>query len=150
MKAARQKRYRDNLKARQLRETATGHIEHALGVSETKPRRPMPTVKRRDLAELVAQIAYDGVESGELDLTNKDHVPGITAGLKAQAILDSREKLKAKTGQTLELLAGLRAILSGDIAPPRQLEDGNTVEGEYEEVVLHTKPVYDAESEDAD
>lgn len=134
MKAARQKRYRDNLRARQMRETATGHIEYALGATDKPPRRPMPTVKRRDLAELVAAIAYDGVEDGTLDLTNKDHVPGITAGLRAQVILDSREKLKAKTGQTLELLSGLRAILSGDIAPPRQLEDGNTFEGEAVEV----------------
>lgn len=130
-RAARQARYRARQKDK---EVLTQHVEHSLGMDVPKPRRPLsPKVRSGDLATLVAQIAYEGVNSGDLDLTNKDHVPGITAGLKAQAILDSREKLKAKTGQTLELLAGLRAILSGDL-PPRQLEDGNTLEGEYADV----------------
>lgn len=135
MKAANQRRWRANAKKRREEEDAEANLEYAMGMRARPPKRPMPTVKRRDLAELVAAIAVEGVESGALDLSNKDHVPGITAGLKAQAILDSREKLKAKTGQTLELLAGLRAILSGEFAPPpRQLEDGLTVEGEYEPV----------------
>lgn len=110
-------------------DTISRHRKH---YRDGEPLAPKGT-RKADLAILVRDRAVDMFENEELDLRNKDHAAGIGAGLKAQGLLDGREKLKAKTGQTLELLAGLRALLSGAL-PPLQLDDGNTVEGEAVEV----------------
>lgn len=109
---------------------------HRKHYADDRPLAPKGT-RKADLAVLVRDRAVDMFENEDLDLRNKDHAAGIGAGLKAQALLDGREKLKAKTGQTLELLAGLRALLSGGLVPVAdapQLEDGVTVEGEFEDV----------------
>lgn len=129
---ARQARYRASQKAK---ETLNAHIDHSAGVGP-RPRAPMPPVSSADLATAVRDRMLAIVnEMDDEDLLNKDFAAAIANGLKAQNTLDGREKLKAKTGQTLELLAGLRAILSGDLpGPPRQLEDGNTVEGAFTDV----------------
>lgn len=95
--------------------------------------------RKTDLAILVRDRVLERVDSDnpeEVDaiLFSKEGQGAINSGLKAQAILDNREKQKAKTGQTLELLAGLRAILTGTMVPVAQIEDGNTVEGTFEEI----------------
>lgn len=88
----------------------------------------------RDLAILVRDRAVEQFENEELDLRVKDHAAGITAGLKAQSILDSREKQKQKNAMA-ELGRGLLAMmLGGQPVPVAALEDGNTIEGEAVEV----------------
>jgi hypothetical protein len=96
----------------------------------------MPAISGSDLATVYRDRMLALINSmSDEELLEKDFAPAIANALKAQNTLDGREKLKAKTGQTLELLAGLRAILTGAIAPaPLQLNDGNTLEGEFSEV----------------
>lgn len=105
---------------------------HRKHYADDRPLAPKGA-RKRDVAVMVQERVADMLETEELDLRNKDHVAGIGAGLKAQGLLDSRERAKAKTGQTLELLAGIRALLTGDL-PPKQIEDGLTIEGEAVEV----------------
>lgn len=88
---------------------------------------------KRDFAILVRDKASDQFEAGHLDLTDKDTVPGITAGLKAQGIIDAREKQKAKQGNA-ELAFAIIAMLSGVSQPPLALDDGLTIEGTATEV----------------
>ena len=128
LKTARQNRWRHRVRTKKA---VIEHIDYSVGVG-AEPVKPMPPIARKDLAELITQRGIELVELGLLDLTNKDHVAGISAALKAQSILDAREKVKAKTGQTLELYAALRAILDGAVAPAKQLDDGLTIAGEFE------------------
>lgn len=89
--------------------------------------------RKADFAVIIRDKAIEQVQSGELDLTDKDQVAGINAGLKAQAILDKREVFKAKAG-TAELAWALLGIFGQQTPPPPQLDDGRTVEGTFEEV----------------
>ena len=99
-----------------------------------QPRVPLPKgTTKQDVAEIVAAMGRDGLLTGVLSLTDKDHVPGINAALKAQTIIDTRAREKAKTGQTLELVAGLRAIMLGQVPMPA-LDDGKTIDGAFEEL----------------
>lgn len=130
-KAARQARWRANAKRKS---DAAAIVDHVMGVSDGEAP-PRPDIPPGDLA-LLLRDRFHKVINGLTDdqLLSKDFAPALALGLKAQTTLDAREKHKAKTGQTLELLAGLRAILTGSIAPaPAQLEDGMTIEGEFEE-----------------
>lgn len=89
--------------------------------------------RKKDFAVMVRDKALETFEEGKLDLADKDHAPGINAGLKAQAILDKREQQKvlpAAGGILLELLARW----NGTPAAPLQIEDGNTIEGDFSEV----------------
>jgi hypothetical protein len=104
---------------------------HRKHYRDGQPERPKGTSKT-DFAIVVRDRAADMFESEDLDLRNKDHVAGINSGLKAQAILDAREKVKAKQGNA-ELAFAIIGMLTGQ-APPAQLEDGNTIEGEAVEV----------------
>ena len=99
---------------------------------DDEPIAPKGT-RKTDLALLVRDKAIQQFEDGELDLRNKDSVPGITAGLKAQNILENREKTAAKNAFA-ELGRGLLTMFLGEVPLPRQLEDGNTVEGEAVDV----------------
>jgi hypothetical protein len=69
--------------------------------------------QQRDFAALVREKALQQLESGELDLTDKDAVPGINAGLKAQALIDKREQGQKKQTQA-EALVALLAALRGE------------------------------------
>lgn len=130
-RAARQARYRQNLKRK---EALNQHIDHSAGVGPA-PSVPLPAVSTTDLAVAVRDRMLHIVGSMNDDqLLNKDFAAAISNGLKAQNTLDAREKVKAKSGQSLELVAGLRALLTGALAPPPQLEDGETFEGDYEDV----------------
>lgn len=104
------------------------HAEHYA----PPPERAKGTSKR-DFAILIRDSAYTQVENGELALNDAKLVPGINAGLKAQAILDQREKQKTKQ-QSAELAFAIIQMLSGGATQAPQLEDGLTLEGEYEDI----------------
>ena len=131
-----------------LEEAVTGvGISRALGdlglalspevINRHKTHYAPPVVREKgtrkaDFAVIVRDKAITQFESGELDLRDKDLAPGITAGLKAQAILHKREVTRAKSG-TAELAWALLGIF-GQQTPLLQLDDGLTIEGETVEV----------------
>lgn len=88
--------------------------------------------RKRDFAIMVRDTYADLMEEGKLDPLNKEHAPGISAGLKAQSLLDGREKQKSKQANA-ELAFAIIQMLQGG-AQPLLLDDGNTIEGEYEVV----------------
>lgn len=87
----------------------------------------------RDFAIIIRDKALDQVDRGTLKLEDKSTVPGINAGLRAQAILDQREVRKTQQ-QSAELAYAIIRMLGGGGEPPAQLGDGRTIEGEYEDV----------------
>lgn len=87
----------------------------------------------KDFAILVRDRAAEQFEKGGLALTDKELVPGINAGLKAQGIIDGREKIKARQGNA-ELAYAILAMLSGAPQTPLELDDGLTIEGTAIEV----------------
>jgi hypothetical protein len=93
-----------------------------------------PAKRKSDFAVLVREKAVEQFEAGELDLREKDHVAGINAGLKAQAIIDKRELLNKRNTQADALLALLGALRGDPYEAPLQLDDGLTIEGEAVEV----------------
>lgn len=106
----------------------------------TKPARtdgPQPT--RGDLAIMVRDKVADMVvdmDSDALLVFGKEVGPIIGKGLQAQAILDKREVNDKKLGLAAGALS-LQAWLAGlgqTTAPPKELDDGNTIEGEAVEV----------------
>lgn len=94
------------------------------------PERPKGSSKR-DFAIVIRDKALKMIDDGSLALDHKDLVPGINAGLKAQAILDQREKAKSKQ-QSAELAFAIIQMLGGQGAQTLRLDDGMTIEGEYE------------------
>lgn len=104
------------------------HAEHYA----PPPERAKGTSKR-DFAILIRDQAFNEVENGTLGLSDPKTVPGINAGLKAQAILDQREKQKSKQ-QSAELAFAIIQMLSGNAPQAPQLEDGLTIEGDYEDI----------------
>jgi hypothetical protein len=86
--------------------------------------------RQKDFAVLVREKAIQQLESGELDLTDKDAVPGINAGLKAQALIDKREQAKKNTTQA-DMLVALLGTLRGDVP---MLEDPSVIEGTAVEI----------------
>jgi hypothetical protein len=104
------------------------HAEHYA----PPPEKPLKTPKR-DFAIVIRDKALEMVDTGSLALDNKNLVPGIQAGLKAQSILDQREKQKTKQ-QSAELAYAIIEMLGGGRPQVPQIEDGLTIEGDYEEV----------------
>lgn len=95
---------------------------------------PKPT--KRDLAIMVRDKVADALVNmpGEgILLMGKDLAPAINAGLKAEAALDKREALDKKLMVTAGLPAFLQMMEDERLAR-RQIEDGNTVEGEAVEI----------------
>lgn len=105
-------------------ERILNHRKHAQAHDHLKPAKT-----KRDFAVLVQEKAIEQLESGELDLRDKDSVPGVNAGLKAQAILDKREDRNKRNTQS-EALVALLAALRGDPYEPLMLDDGMTIDGE--------------------
>lgn len=100
---------------------------------------PPPTrekgTSKSDFAIIIRDKAVAAVKDKDpesLLTLGKEYSPFINSGLKAQAILDSREKQKTKQ-QSAELAYAIISMLGGG-RPPMQIEDGLTIEGEYEEV----------------
>lgn len=107
-------------------------ITHRNHRKQEEPSKIAKTGK--DFAILVRDKASEQFEAGQLDLRDKDSVPGVTAGLKAQGIIDSREKIKARQGNA-ELAFAIIAMLTGGAPqPPLELDDGLTIEGTATEV----------------
>lgn len=80
-----------------------------------------------DLAEMVVEKAKAGLADGTL-------TPQLKDGLAAQKILDSRARAAEKQ-EDVKLIVGIFRLLAGDFsAPVALIEDGNTVEGSFEEV----------------
>lgn len=114
-----------------------GRHKNAHWVKPLEPDAPRPT--GRDLAIMVRDKVADSIEpmSGEgILLMGKEIAPALNAGLKAQAMLDKREQANKKLGiaagaLSLQMwLAGL-----GETPAPPELDDGNTIDGSWEEVL---------------
>jgi hypothetical protein len=110
--------------------TVLSHKKHALAVP------PGIAKKKRDFALMVRDRASELLDNGGLDLTVKDHGPGISAGLKAQAELNKQ----ANKSDDRRTSVAIAMILSGAATgvPPAHLlvGDGNTFEGSYEELAV--------------
>jgi hypothetical protein len=106
-------------------------LTHRKHVAAEPPKREKYE-RKTDFAIKVRDKMYTVVDNLEGEaFTDKSIQPAIANGLKAQAILDSREKVKSKQGNA-ELAFAILSMLEGRPIP--QLEDGNTIEGEYEVV----------------
>lgn len=109
-----------------------GHYTAPVEAPKTQPTK-------RDLAILVRDKAYEAIEGRDPEALlwlGKEFAPLINSGLRAEAILDKREAVKAKQSGGALLLDALKALLLGP--PAAQLEDGKTVEGEFVEVPVGT------------
>lgn len=107
-------------------------LNHRKHLAAEPPVRPKYE-RKVDFAIKVRDRAADMFDNEQLDLSNKDHVPGISAGLKAQSLLDGREKAKARQG-TAELAFAIIAMLTGAQPAALEIEDGLTIEGDAVEV----------------
>jgi hypothetical protein len=127
-KAARQKRWRDR---KAQKEAVARAVDGSMGLG---PPAPLPDMPEKDLAALVRDRVHSMVQDmPDARLWDKDLMPTLNTGLKAEAIIDKRKALAAKTGvDAMQLYAGLMQMLHGTPVP-KQLEDGNTVEGVYVE-----------------
>lgn len=99
---------------------------------EPEPDRPANT-RKRDFAIMVRDKAVEQLDAGQLDLRDKDTVPGINAGLKADAILKKQDAQKRKMGHE-DVLASIIVALRGEGKPIAVLDDGMTIEGTAVEV----------------
>jgi hypothetical protein len=101
-----------------------------------KNGKDFAVLMRDRIADAVEQLKPEEREDGSQGLDPilmKDLQPAINSGLKAQAILDSREKAAAKKGNA-ELAFAIIAMLTGHGGPVPALEDGMTIEGTAVEV----------------
>lgn len=112
--------------------TVNGHRKHAVGAADGV----IAAKTQRDLARVVRDKALELFDNGDLALTDREHVPGITAGLKAQAELNKQANKSddRKTGIAIAMI--LSGATSG--GPPEHLliGDGNVIDGEYEDLSL--------------
>lgn len=107
-------------------QTISEHKKHA---AEAVP--PGIAKTRKDFATMVRDKAATLLDNGELDLTEKNHAGGIMAGLKAQAELNKQANKSDDRKTSIAI-----AMLLGGTVPPAHLllEDGHTIEGEYDVV----------------
>lgn len=102
----------------------------------TKPEPASgPKATKGDLALLVRDKTYEMVEDLSPDamlLMGKDLAPIVGKGLNAQALIDKREQLDKKLGIQAGAIA-LQAWIAGlgRSEPPPELDDGNTIEGQF-------------------
>lgn len=113
-----------------------GRHKAAHYVKPVDPDAPQPT--KRDLAIIMRDKVAEAVEPLDpqaLLLMGKELAPMVGKGLQAQAILDKRDAINKKLGIAAGALS-LQMYLAGlkDAAPPPELEDGNTIEGEAVDV----------------
>lgn len=90
-------------------------------------------LRGKDLAIVIRDRTLEAIEDGRLDIADSDTWKNVAPGLKAQDILDKRER---QTDMTKIMLAFARMIGGGESPPPEvaQIEDGLTIEGDYEEL----------------
>ena len=107
-------------------ETVNRHKQHYQPPAEREKG-----TRKADFAVLVRDKAIEQFENGEITLADKDYVPGINAGLKAQALIDGREKVKSKQANAQLAFAIIQMLQGGETL---QIEDGLTIEGDFEVV----------------
>lgn len=108
-------------------DTVREHKRHAVGASDAAVAAKTP----KDMARAVRDKALEMFEGGKLTLDDKDHVPGITAGLKAQAELN---KQAAKIDDRKTMI-GIAYLLAGHQPPEHLLiGEGTVIDGEAREV----------------
>lgn len=104
-----------------------------------KPADPeAPKATKRDLAIMMRDKVADAVEGMDpeaLLYLGKDLAPMVGKGLQAQSMLDKREQVNKKLGIAAGALS-LQMWLAGlsEQAPPPELDDGMTIDGEAVEV----------------
>lgn len=109
--------------------TISNHNKHRSPSVDPRIKAP-----KRDAAIIVKNKVLDALEAMEEgDILDKDLQPALNTALKAQAIEDKREAVKAKT-TSADMARAILAALTGAGVPTPQLEDGKTIEGEFEEV----------------
>ena len=113
-----------------------GRHKSAHYVKPVDPDAPQPT--KRDLALIMRDKVAEAVEPLDpqaLLAMGKELAPMVGKGLQAQAILDKRDAINKKLGIAAGALS-LQMYLAGlkDAAPPPELEDGRTIEGEAVDV----------------
>ena len=126
--------------SRQLAEFGAAVEPTVIGRHKThwvKLKPPEMQHTKRDAAIIIKEKLLNAIEDREagpdgLNILDKDLQPALTTALKAQGLQDSREKAKAKTG-TAELAFAIIRMLGGQ-APVAALDDGLTIEGDFEEV----------------
>jgi hypothetical protein len=100
-------------------------------------RQPYQGENRKDFAIKVRDKAYEMFEQGTLDLAQRNHAAGITAGLKAQGLLDKREEKKSAEASA-GLAFAIIHMLTGQQPEPLALDDGRTIDGEAIDVTDDT------------
>lgn len=115
--------------------TILGHKKHAVGAADGT----LAAKTARDFARVVRDKASELFDNGELTLTDKDHVPGITAGLKAQAELNKQAN-KTDDRKTGIAIAMILSGATGAVPAHLLIGDGLTIEGEFEELGLDLDP----------
>jgi hypothetical protein len=108
-------------------------LTHRKHRKDEEPSRIAKT--KKDFALLVRDKAVEQFEAGHLDLTDKDTVPGIKAGLGAQSIIN--KEAAAQKNVSIEIGKALLQLISGAVAmddDPLLIDDGLTIEGEAVEV----------------
>lgn len=134
MTAAGISRMLDGIGATLSAEVINRHRKHW---ADDQPLAPKGA-RQTDIAVMVRDRVAARLEDADADdfeeiLFSKGGQGAIATGLKAQKLIEDREKEKAKTGRNVELLAALFQIVG--IGPqPLALDDGNTIEGEAVEV----------------
>lgn len=130
LKAADAERARRYRARKRQREQEIAYADHVLGIKET-PGVTAPA--KADVARVLRDRYLEVIHNLEdEELLNKNYAPGLNVALKAQDIIDKRDKAKTKKGNA-ELAFAIIAMLGGS-PPPLQLDDGNTIEGEATEV----------------
>ena len=120
------RRYRANRRKREIVEQA---VDHSLGLAPP----PIGKLPSADLAQMLRD-RYVSVVNGmtDEDLLNKDFASSLSVGLKAQGLIDGRERQKAQQG-TAELAFSIIAMVTGR-SPLPELTPGTVLDGDYEEV----------------
>lgn len=88
----------------------------------------------RDLAIVVRDLTLEAVEDGRLSITDDKLWKNVGPGLKAQDTLDKRA---AKANDRAAMIAVAQMLLGGGRDVPEdmlELEDGSTIEGEFQEL----------------
>lgn len=110
--------------------TADRILTHRKHREEERPIGEGIAKRKADFAALVREKAVEQFTNGELDLTDKAHAAGINAGLKAQKLIDDRDKREKKQTQAEALVALLSALRGEGHRPVALLDDPNVIDGE--------------------
>lgn len=96
-----------------------------------KTKRDAAIFIRDKMMEKLEALDAEPTEDGKdnLVILHKDFQPAVNSMLKAQSLLDSREKAQ-KGGGSAELAFAILRMLRGESPEPLALDDGMTIDGE--------------------